>query len=115
MASVNALVPPANPRKRGPKTAAGKARSSRNALKHGLRARRLIADEDIADFAAFGAAVRAELAPVGAFQADLVAWIVSASWRRDAPAASRRRCWGGISPTSGPAMPVTRRRRSAMG
>jgi hypothetical protein len=31
--------------------------------------------------AAFGSAVRAELAPVGAVHADLVARIVSASWR----------------------------------
>jgi hypothetical protein len=66
-----------------PKTAAGKARSARNALKHRLRARVMVLldDEDVADFAAFEAVVRAELAPVGGFQADLVARIVSASWR----------------------------------
>ena len=70
-------------RKRGPKTAAGKARSARNALKHGLRARRLVLlqDEDSADFAAFDAAVRAELAPAGALEADLVTRIVTAAWR----------------------------------
>jgi hypothetical protein len=70
-------------RKRGPKTAAGKARSARNALKHGLRARRLILlqDEDSADFAAFDAAVRAELAPAGALEADLVTRLVTAAWR----------------------------------
>ena len=53
---------------RGPKTAAGRARSSGNALKHGLRARRqvLLADEDAAEFRAFQAAARAELAPAGA-------------------------------------------------
>jgi hypothetical protein len=79
----NAVVRPAGARTRGPKTAAGKARSARNALKHGLRARVMVLldDEDVADFAAFGAAVRAKLAPVGGFQADLVARIVSASWR----------------------------------
>jgi len=55
-------------RSRGPKTAAGLARSSRNALKHGLRARRhiLLADEDAAEYRAFQAAGQAELAPVGA-------------------------------------------------
>ena len=46
---------------RGPKTAAGRARSSRNALKHGLRARQLMlfADENAAEFRAFQAAARA--------------------------------------------------------
>jgi hypothetical protein len=70
-------------RKRGPKTAAGKARSALNAFKHGLRARRLVIldDEDPADFAAFEAAVRAELAPAGALEADLVVRIVTAAWR----------------------------------
>jgi hypothetical protein len=70
-------------RKRGPKTAAGKARSSRNALKHGLRARRLVLlqDEDAAAFAAFEAAVRADLAPAGALEADLVTRLVTAAWR----------------------------------
>jgi hypothetical protein len=68
---------------RGPKTAAGRMRAARNALKHGLCARTLILldDEDSAAFAAFEAAVRAELAPVGALQADLVARIVVAAWR----------------------------------
>jgi hypothetical protein len=39
-------------RSRGPKTAAGRARSAGNALKHGLCARRLtlLADEDAAEF-----------------------------------------------------------------
>jgi hypothetical protein len=77
----DAVVRPA--RKRGPRTAAGKARSARNALKHGLRARRLVLlqNEDSADFAAFDAAVRAELAPAGALEADLVTRIVTAAWR----------------------------------
>ncbi|MGH6899167.1 MAG: hypothetical protein ACREH3_19315 [Geminicoccales bacterium] len=79
----NAVVRPGAAGRRGPKTAAGKARSARNALKHGLRARLMVLldDEDPADFAAFETAVRAELAPAGAFQADLVARIVSAAWR----------------------------------
>jgi hypothetical protein len=67
-------VRPAGATRRGPKSAAGKAPSARNALKHGLRARvmTLLDDEDCRRFfAAFMAAVRAELAPVGVFQADL--------------------------------------------
>ena len=70
-------------RSHGPKTAAGLARSSRNALKHGLRARRhiLLADEDAAEYRAFQAAGQAELAPVGALQSELAARIVTTAWR----------------------------------
>jgi hypothetical protein len=70
-------------RSRGPKTAAGQARASGNALKHGLRARRLVllADEDAAEYRAFQAAAQAELAPVGALQSELAARIVTTAWR----------------------------------
>jgi len=70
-------------RSQGPRTAAGKARSAQNALRHGLRARRMVLldDEDPAEFAAFAASLRDELAPHGVLQADLVARIVSAAWR----------------------------------
>jgi hypothetical protein len=70
-------------RSRGPKTAAGKARSSRNALKHGLRAQKLLVlpEEDAAQFEALEAALLAELAPQGALQAVLAQRIVSAAWR----------------------------------
>ena len=70
-------------RSRGPKTAAGLARSSGNALKHGLRARRqvLLADEDAAEYRAFQAAARAEVAPIGALQSELAARIVTTAWR----------------------------------
>jgi len=70
-------------RSRGPKTAAGKARVALNAVKHGLSTRNLVLleDEDAAAFAAFEAATRRELAPVGEFQAELVGRIVSAAWR----------------------------------
>jgi hypothetical protein len=46
-------------RPRGPRTAAGWARTARNALKHGLRARRLalLDDEDASEFRAFRAAL----------------------------------------------------------
>ena len=85
-------------RSRGPRTAAGKARTARNALKHGLRARRLarrsgatsggrpwepaaLDDENASEFRAFQAAARAELAPSGTLQSELVARIVTAAWR----------------------------------
>src|SRR5919106_6579946 len=70
-------------RSRGPKTAAGKARSARNALKHGLCAKKLlvIAEEDAAQFLVLEAALLAELAPVGALQAVLAQRVVSAAWR----------------------------------
>ncbi len=70
-------------RSRGPRTVAGKARSARNALTHGLRARRLVLldDEDAAEFRAFATALQAELAPEGRLQADLVGRIVMAAWR----------------------------------
>jgi hypothetical protein len=68
---------------RGPKTAEGKARSARNALKHGLRAQRyvVLGDEDLAEFDALEAALTAELAPQSALQAVLVRRIVAATWR----------------------------------
>jgi len=59
------------------------ARSSRHALKHGLRARRhvLLADEDSAEYRAFQAAAQVELAPVGALQTELATRIVTTAWR----------------------------------
>jgi hypothetical protein len=70
-------------RSRGPRTAAGKLRSSRNALTHGLRARKLalLDDENAAEFRAFARALQAELEPEGRLQADLVSRIVMAAWR----------------------------------
>jgi hypothetical protein len=70
-------------RSRGPSTAAGKARSARNSLRHGLRARKavLLDDEDATEFRAFARALRNELAPEGRLQADLVSRIVMAAWR----------------------------------
>jgi hypothetical protein len=70
-------------RSRGPKTAVGKARSSRNALKHGLCARKLLVlpEEDASQFQALEAALLEELAPVGALQAVLAQRVVSAAWR----------------------------------
>jgi hypothetical protein len=65
----------------GPKTAAGKARSARNALKHGLCAKTLLvlAEEDAAPFRALERALLVELTPVGALQAVLAQRVVSAA------------------------------------
>jgi hypothetical protein len=70
---------------RGPKTPEGKARSSRNALKHGLRAVRYVVlpDEDPGEFAALEEALEDELAPEGALQRILVGRIARAAWRLD--------------------------------
>jgi hypothetical protein len=70
-------------RSHGPVTEAGRARSARNALKHGLRARKLtlLEDEDEGEFMAFAAALRGELAPRGALQEDLVDRLTLSAWR----------------------------------
>jgi hypothetical protein len=68
---------------RGPRTPQGKARSSRNALKHGLRAQKhvVLPQEDAAEFARFQAELLEELAPVGVLQTVLARRIVIAVWR----------------------------------
>jgi hypothetical protein len=70
-------------RSRGPKTAAGKARSSRNALKHGLCAQKVLvlAEEDAEAFCTLDTALFEELAPAGALQTVLAQRVVSAAWR----------------------------------
>ncbi len=70
-------------RSQGPRTAAGKARTARNALKHGLRApaRAALDDENASEFRAFQAAAQAELAPSRTLQSELVERIVTAAWR----------------------------------
>jgi hypothetical protein len=68
---------------RGPRTSEGKARSSQNALRHGLCAQKhlLLDDEDAQAFAALEAAVLEELAPEGVVQRLLAGRIVRAAWR----------------------------------
>ena len=70
-------------RSRGPRTTEGKARSSQNALKHGLRAQQhvVLPDEDMAEFAALETALIDELAPQGVLQSILVRRIAHAAWR----------------------------------
>jgi hypothetical protein len=68
---------------RGPKTSEGKARSARNALRHGLRAQKylVLPEEDAAEFAGLEAALVEELAPVGALQTVLARRVAVAAWR----------------------------------
>jgi hypothetical protein len=68
---------------RGPKTPEGKARSSQNALKHGMRAEKYVVlpEEDADEFADLQAALIEELAPVGALQAVLARRVAVAAWR----------------------------------
>jgi hypothetical protein len=70
-------------RSRGPETLEGKARSARNALKHGLRAQKhaVLPDEVVAAFKALEAALTEELAPESALQSILVGRIARAVWR----------------------------------
>jgi hypothetical protein len=70
-------------RSRGPKTPEGKARSSQNALKHGLRAQKhmLLPGESAAEYQRLEAALLEELAPEGALQTVLARRVVAAAWR----------------------------------
>jgi len=69
---------------RGPITAAGRARSSQNALKHGLCSQALVLpSEDPSDFDALLAAYLNHLTPTGPVELDLVHEMVAAKWRLD--------------------------------
>mgnify|MGYP003375116097 CR=1 FL=1 len=66
----------------GPRTKAGKARSSRNAMKHGLTSEQVLAPgEDLGELEAFTERLAASLAPVGEREALLVERVVSCAWR----------------------------------
>ena len=70
-------------RSRGPVTAEGKARASRNALKHGLTAlEHLVLDgEDAAELAALTARLMAELGPESEIEARLARRLAIAFWK----------------------------------
>jgi hypothetical protein len=90
-ASLAALLSPARAeasrkngaKSRGPVTPEGKARASRNALTHGLCAGQhvVVEGESPEAFAAFEAALVADLAPAGALQTLLAGRIARAAWR----------------------------------
>lgn len=66
----------------GPRTEAGKERSRRNALKHGLTAEELLLPgEDPANFEALHQGLLADLKPRGVLEAELVSEVVKLLWR----------------------------------
>ena len=77
-----ALADPPAPKKRGPNTPEGKARSSMNALKHGLRARSfgILPEEDQAEWAQHVQDLRQGYRPVDAAEEKLVTAIAVAMW-----------------------------------
>ncbi len=68
----------------GPRTPAGKARSSRNALKHGLRAKKLenaVAPELRAAYEALRKQYLDEFRPSGAIESTLLDMVIVAAWQ----------------------------------
>jgi len=67
----------------GPQTPAGKAKASRNAVKHGLTARAVVLPhlEDAADWGAHRDGIVASLAPIGALEAELADRVAVLTWR----------------------------------
>jgi len=65
----------------GPRTTQGKARSSRNALKHGLLSSQILLEhEDVEELEALREGLYADLQPVGTLEEVLVERIVSSAW-----------------------------------
>ena len=66
----------------GPRSEAGKQRSSRNAIRHGLTAETVIVPlEDVEDYQAFEEAVAASFDPETAVERELVLRLASLLWR----------------------------------
>jgi hypothetical protein len=68
-------------RSTGPRTAAGRAISRRNALKHGLTAQEVAHEEEAQKFEAFRGDIIQELAPEGVLEEELGQRIVICFWR----------------------------------
>jgi hypothetical protein len=68
-------------RSTGPRTLAGKEKSSKNATKHGLLSHALLPDEDAEDFDPFRDGYFQFYEPQGTVEEDIVERIVSYSWR----------------------------------
>ncbi len=67
----------------GPRTAAGKARSSQNAVRYGLLAKRtLLSGESEGELTRLRDGMRRSLRPVGEFEEELAEKMVSAVWRK---------------------------------
>jgi hypothetical protein len=65
----------------GPRTARGKKKISKNAIKHGLFADALIIGESEADYEVFHDEMLADLAPVGAVETMMAERVISLWWR----------------------------------
>ena len=87
-------------RSHGPVTAIGKARSSRNALKHGLTARHgvVLDGEDAPAFQAMAERLLADLAPAGELAAFLAADLAAAIWRTGRARRLELRAFAGDAP-----------------
>lgn len=69
-------------RSTGPRTPAGKARTARNPITHGLLSREvLLPGEDREEFEAFAASLRRDLEPEGTYEELLVDSMIKAVWK----------------------------------
>ena len=84
----------------GPRTEEGKARSSQNAIKHGLTSNKalLLPDEDEEEFRQFEANLKYTYAPANHIEVDLVDDIISIQWRRKRAAALEARILSAENP-----------------
>ncbi|MGE0434113.1 MAG: hypothetical protein AB7S36_17790, partial [Planctomycetota bacterium] len=83
-------------RSTGPRTAAGKERSSRNGWRHGLTATNVVAPgEDAAAFDHYRLDMRLSLQPANSMEEDLVERIVVTGWKRRRLEAWEQRVFNG--------------------
>ena len=87
-------------RSRGPVTTTGKARSARNALKHGLTARHgvVLDGEDEPAFRAMAERLLSDLAPAGELAAFLAGDLAAAIWRTGRARRLERQAFAGDAP-----------------